>query len=293
MHQAGRGATGPVLIGLAMGILACVSVLQPSAPTGRHRVDPVSNAGARVGAVECFACHDSFEGHWVSSEYHGDCESCHGPGQRHTLTARPMDIRYPSSADCMACHEAGHATLIGWTTSAHERADVLCSDCHDTHGRALHALRPAPQAERATLPHASESTMLCASCHPEVAASLNLPSHHPVREGMMDCTDCHSPHADRGWALGATTDRCTGCHEGQGGPWIYEHAPVAEDCGTCHEPHGASATDLLAVTQPGVCISCHTVAQAGAVHDPFAFATRCTDCHSAVHGSYADPHLMR
>jgi hypothetical protein len=29
------------------------------------------------------------------------------------------------------------------------------------------------------------------------------------------------------------------------------------------------------------------------VHDPQAFVTRCTDCHHAVHGSFADPHLRR
>jgi DmsE family decaheme c-type cytochrome len=253
----------------------------------------VRGGGPPVGAEACLDCHDSFDGHWVSSEYHADCERCHGAGERHAFTARPIDVRYPSSADCMACHEGGHETLIGWRTSPHARAEVLCSDCHDTHARELHALREAPAGPRATLPQASESTKLCASCHPGVAASLNLPSHHPVREGMMDCTDCHSPHADRAWALGAETRRCTVCHEGQAGPWIFEHTPVAEDCGECHEPHGASALNLLAVTQPGVCISCHTIAEAGAVHDPYAYATRCTDCHSAIHGSYADPHLMR
>ena len=42
-----------------------------------------------------------------------------------------------------------------------------------------------------------------------------------------------------------------------------------------------------------LCISCHSVAESGAVHDPWAFSTRCSDCHSAVHGSFADPHLRR
>jgi DmsE family decaheme c-type cytochrome len=126
-----------------------------------------------------------------------------------------------------------------------------------------------------------------------VAASFDLPSHHPLREGMLGCTDCHAPHGERGVALGAATQLCSGCHQDYAGPWIYEHGPVTEDCGHCHAPHGASSRALLVTNEPGVCISCHTVAEAGAVHDPFAFVTRCSDCHSAVHGSYADPHLRR
>ena len=76
-------------------------------------------------------------------------------------------------------------------------------------------------------------------------------------------------------------------------PWIYEHPPVNEDCSYCHAAHGASADFLLETSQPATCISCHTLPIAGAVHQPFAFTTACTDCHNAVHGSYTDPHLRR
>ena len=292
MKVAGPAAPATLIAATAV-LLACVGVLAPPDPIGHRRVDPIERPGAYVGAAACFDCHDSFDGHRVSSDHHADCESCHGPGERHTLTARAADIRHPSSADCLACHDMGHTALIGWTTSPHARADVLCSDCHDTHNREIHNLRAVGPELYATLRHASSSTQLCASCHADVAASLNLPSHHPIREGMMDCTDCHSPHADGRLALGARTAACTGCHQEQAGPWIYDHAPVAEDCSYCHTPHGSSARFLLETTQPGACISCHTIAEAGAIHDPWAFATRCTDCHSAVHGSYADPHLMR
>ena len=110
---------------------------------------------------------------------------------------------------------------------------------------------------------------------------------------MLDCTDCHAPHQSRSGALGARTDSCAKCHQEVMGPWIYEHPPAAEDCAYCHVPHGASADDLLETSQPAVCISCHTLSTSGAVHDPWAFTTRCTDCHNAVHGSYTDPHLRR
>jgi hypothetical protein len=58
-------------------------------------------------------------------------------------------------------------------------------------------------------------------------------------------------------------------------------------------PHGAAADNLLIANQPGTCVFCHSVAEAGAVHDPQAYVTRCTDCHKAIHGSFADPHLRR
>ena len=32
---------------------------------------------------------------------------------------------------------------------------------------------------------------------------------------------------------------------------------------------------------------------AGAVHQPYALTTACSDCHSAIHGSFADPHLRK
>jgi predicted CXXCH cytochrome family protein len=68
---------------------------------------------------------------------------------------------------------------------------------------------------------------------------------------------------------------------------------VSEDCGYCHVPHGASADFLLEAPQPASCISCHTLPIQGAVHQPYAFTTACTNCHNAVHGSYSDPHLRQ
>jgi len=170
---------------------------------------------------------------------------------------------------------------------------VLCSDCHDAHDREPSQLRAPTDLDVTLLRHSTDSTRLCASCHPAVVAELGLPSHHPVKEGMLDCTDCHTPHDERVSGLGARTAQCSGCHQEVMGPWIYEHPPVTEDCGYCHVPHGATTDDLLEVSQPAACISCHTLAESGAVHDPWAFTTSCTDCHGAVHGSFTDPHLRR
>ncbi len=273
--------------------IACGSGWTLPEATGYRRTEPVQNAGAAIGAAACADCHASYEGHFVTSDYHADCETCHGPGERHAYTARARDIAQPGNKRCEACHQIGSKTLLGWPTSRHARAGVLCSDCHNTHNRELWHVRRVGKLEAGMLPFASGTTRVCASCHPGVVAQLNLPSHHPVREGMLECTDCHGAHEDRATSLGPDTRVCTTCHQEVAGPWIYEHAPVGEDCGYCHTPHGATADFLLGVPQPAGCISCHTIPISGAVHDPWAFTTRCTDCHNAIHGSYTDPILRR
>ncbi len=241
----------------------------------------------------CGDCHDSYGDHFVSSGAHPECESCHGPGELHAYSARPADIRYPSSDDCAACHERGTTTLLGWTSSPHARSNVICSDCHDTHNRELSNLRQTGALQTALLRQAGTTTRMCVSCHPEVRAQFDLPSHHPIGEGLLGCTDCHDPHASQRQSLGARTRLCAECHQEVVGPWIYEHPPVSEDCSYCHTPHGSSADFLLEVSQPAACISCHTLPTAGAVHQPYAFTTGCTDCHNAVHGSYTDPALRK
>lgn len=291
LRRALRGRRAWCGLLLSLGLLACVTW----APPARYyqRTAAVEDAGERMGADECLACHKSVQGHPAAPEYHRDCEACHGPGEAHWSSEKASDIRYPSNADCAACHATGRRTLMNWSTSQHARNGVLCSDCHNPHNREPRHLRTAPSAEKAVLGHARGSTETCAGCHPGVVAKLNLPSHHPVAEGMLSCTDCHSPHGDDRKTLGARTAMCTGCHQDHAGPWVYEHAPVTEDCAYCHTPHGSSADYLLEMNQPGACITCHSVAESGAVHSPWAFLTRCTDCHSAVHGSYSDPHLRR
>jgi DmsE family decaheme c-type cytochrome len=278
---------------LVGGFLACVAQWSPPDELGHRRIDPVGGAGAEVGARLCEDCHDSFEGHFVASNTHPDCESCHGPAQLHSHTARASDIRFPSSEDCASCHQIGRKTLLGWTTSPHARSGVICSDCHNTHNRELMNLRQSDKLGGTLLRHAGATTRMCASCHSEVTAQFNLPSHHPLREGMVECSDCHRAHESRRAALGAKTQTCVSCHQETAGPWIYSHPPVDEDCGYCHAPHGASADFLLEASQPAACISCHSLPIAGAVHQPYAFTTSCTDCHNAIHGSFADPHLRR
>jgi len=290
--SANRGARFLAACLLLAFAIACVARFAGE-PTGHRRTELVEDPGAFVGSEICLDCHDSFRGHFVRSEFHADCESCHGPAERHLYSARAVDIAYPSSETCAACHRIAETTLLGWSNSDHARAGVLCSDCHNTHNRELQHLRKTESPDEGLMLHAGAASRMCASCHPQITAQLELPAHHPILEGMLECTDCHSPHQSRDRSLGARTAVCTECHQDVAGPWIYEHAPATEDCGYCHTPHGSSVDFLLIASQPAACISCHTIPIAGAIHLPYAFSTACTDCHNAVHGSDSDPHLRR
>jgi DmsE family decaheme c-type cytochrome len=283
--------------GLAGFSASCVTKWLPPEPRAYHRTVAAAEVAEaeEVGYDECEVCHDEVNGLPPAPDYHPECEDCHGPGELHADSEEVAEIRFPSDADCLACHGTGRSTHLAWSSSEHMRAGLLCTDCHNPHNRVPQHVREASAMQSAILMHASDTTQLCTSCHPAVASQLNLPSHHPIREGMVDCTDCHDPHESRRLTLGDRTSLCSSCHQDHAGPWIYEHPPVAEDCTICHSTHGTNSDNLLTTNQPGSCLSCHSVILGhadGEVSTRQHF-NRCTDCHGAVHGSYADPHLRR
>ncbi len=256
---------------------------------------------------------------------HTGCEACHGPGSLHAQDGDTGKIfgfaeldTDQAAALCAKCHSNGH--LIDWTHSEHALADVGCADCHQIHGEKI-----------ATASLKKSEPELCYGCHQEEQAKANFPSHHPVKEGFMSCSDCHNPHGaelseERANAL------CFECHARYQGPFVFEHAPVQEDCNICHDPHGTVADNLLKQNEPFLCLQCHeshfhamrigasanasnlafsaynpdgTLAQtpSGTTGNPTtgttvpmtnslgehswqqAFGTKCTVCHSQVHGS--------
>lgn len=298
----------------AAGVIAGACASLQWQPLGPRRTAAIAGAQP-VGSEECLVCHDEVQGHEKIATYHAGCESCHGGGSLHADSEEPHDIRYPANADCLGCHAAGYDSHLQWGTGEHSRAGVLCSDCHNPHAITRRHLRERAQVG---FPRMDDRSRLCIECHREVAAQLTYSSHHPVAEGAMACTNCHDPHEDGRLRPGDRNQLCADCHQDYMGPWIFEHPPVVEGCTSCHAPHGAVGDDLLATTQPAICISCHSMndlwhhqslgtgiftnrpisqdrpvdpAEQIQRNEAYTFLRRCTDCHGAVHGSYTDEHL--
>jgi DmsE family decaheme c-type cytochrome len=229
------------------------------------------------------------------------CETCHGPGAEHAQRLHEGDPRPPigrfakgsratvseQNAVCLSCHSDNNR--VGWHGSVHERKDLACVSCHKIHSER------DPVRETATQPQ------VCYACHAQARADFDKFSAHPVRDGDLKCTSCHAPHDSLYPALLAKptlNQTCYTCHAQMRGPFLWEHAPVAEDCSNCHVPHGSVNPALLKLRPPLLCQQCHAPAGhpsiaytgqglPGRTPSGFLLAGSCTNCHSHVHGSNA------
>ena len=220
------------------------------------------------------------------------CEACHGPGAKHVAGGGDKNAinsnkstSFLSAGErnkfCLTCHQ-GNAR-IGWHGSMHGSNDVACSNCHKIHAERDPVLATATQAE------------VCYACHSEERQDFARPSSHPVRSGKFACNECHSVHGSNTNAMLAkptVNQTCYTCHAEKRGPFLWEHAPVAEDCTLCHSPHGGVNQALLKKNPPLLCQQCHTAAGhpavartpaglpgGGAGGSAFLLAGSCMNCH--------------
>jgi predicted CXXCH cytochrome family protein len=151
----------------------------------------------------------------------------------------------------------------------------------------------------------------CFTCHLETHAQFNLPQHHPLPEGRMNCVQCHDPHGmdilkpAGGLAMARVNQTCGSCHREQARPFVYEHEALREGCTVCHSPHGSMNPKMLVQRDNNLCLRCHAQNQgAPAVvapghifigkeeHTSHLKLGTCwsAGCHTAVHGSNVQPH---
>ena len=279
---------------------------------------------SRRGADTCLRCHDGSSGFPVYAIFqtvHGhpvldgspfrqggaaappaglQCEACHGPigahGRQVMAQGEPREpmiafggrgnaaLGVPNAL-CLECHRNyGRAR---WAGSAHEEAGLACASCHRIH------------AAEDPVRMASAQNAVCAACHRNVAADALKRSAHPIRESRLICRDCHDPHGGIGAALTlrpSINESCFACHAEKRGPFLWEHAPVAEDCSICHLPHGSNQPALLVRRPPQLCQGCHSsvghrsLPQLAEFLPPspasaFLVGKACLNCHAEVHGS--------
>jgi len=260
-----------------------------------------------VGKSKCLECHkkqearlaDTLHGQSVdlrtpASRGEGLCETCHGPGKIHSVSSLKTDIKsfkvLPAStanATCLSCH-ANRTTHINWAGSKHDARNVSCVSCHTVH----HSVSESFQLKTV------RATDTCVSCHKQQALKIRKSSHMPLTEGKMECTSCHSPHGStnvRMLRVGNTiNESCVSCHTEKRGPFLNEHAPVANNCVTCHDPHGSNNDRLLVAKVPMLCQRCHVPSRHPAtIYDGAQLAAAsnrilgrgCINCHQQIHGS--------
>lgn len=259
------------------------------------RLNPAFAGATFVNDAEtCLTCHDDRRTSYLETRHakasvassRGNtvgCESCHGPRSKHvenpTAELRIDSSSRSAAAVCLQCHESG--PRLGWKAGAHQANDVSCTSCHTVMEQ---------KGERALL--AKETVRdTCYQCHADVRAETNKLSHHPVREGRMDCASCHNVHGSAPSLLAKNTvnDTCYSCHTEKRGPFLWEHAPARESCVNCHTPHGSSQPNLLAARAPFLCLNCHSygghvnLPRYNRVSNPYG--SGCANCHISVHGS--------
>ncbi len=255
-----------VLVVISCGTVNRTVVVLPNVPGAKY-----------IGSKECEQCHDEICRGFVTADHSrlvapgpnalgAGCESCHGPCSLHS--------------------DSGGETKPPYSFTSG---------------------RPQPAGSSARLvetpPRATET--VCYECHGEVRGQFNLPNHHPVPEGKMSCTQCHSPHKGSiyrggGTALLSLNETCFTCHPAQRGPFTFEHEALREGCTVCHTVHGGVNAKMLTERNANLCLKCHfQQVKSGAIfiggkdHTLSLQQGTCwsAGCHEAVHGSRVNSSL--
>jgi DmsE family decaheme c-type cytochrome len=294
------------------------SPAQAGAPANvSSQAQPAGPPGA-WSASDCSVCHDKTVNANFQHSAHGkgdqSCATCHKNVSEHfrskvagetggpTPSLKALKVRDVNDT-CLTCHEKG--ARANWHGGLHDRRDTGCISCHSIHS--FKSARAQLKTE-----HDAET---CFTCHKQIRAKYQRTSHHPVREGKMECSNCHNPHdSTQPKMIDAATvnDKCYQCHTEKRGPFLWEHEPVRENCLTCHDPHGSNHPRLTLAMQPYLCQRCHANSgHPGTLYDknnaiggplvatappsgvtttqtivsPRILSRGCPNCHNQIHGS--------
>ena len=270
---------------------------------GGARAAGQAPARSEVDVGDCRSCHEAVVKTIEATRHfrvEGRCTACHEGVPEHLKSVldngqpgaivriRKQPVQQANEA-CESCHDKGKAAH--YQGSPHDRRGIGCGSCHSVHGF---------KSEKGLFKTVRESET-CFSCHPSVRTRMNRVSHHPLREGVMQCSACHDTHGSNPKLIAAdwVNETCYQCHTEKRGPFLWEHASARDSCLNCHDPHGSNHRPLLITKPPYLCQRCHlNTLHAATLYDgrdtprgqaPTAFGTgrACTNCHRSIHGSNA------
>ena len=224
--------------------------------------------------------------------------SCANSGR--TLMAPPSipGATFVGSEECATCHED---TVRDFKTADHARLqakgeNAVNMGCESCHGPG--SLHVEAGGGAGTIINPEKSPDTCYQCHLDKKAQFSMPFAHPVENGKMSCSDCHSPHKGSAMKGGGTqiasmNDTCINCHTAQRGPFVFPHDATRDGCTTCHNPHGSVNQKMLTERNMNLCMKCHSqevgLGNIGNHSHSGYGSSRGTcwtsGCHEAVHGS--------
>ncbi|MFH1851501.1 MAG: cytochrome c3 family protein [Candidatus Neomarinimicrobiota bacterium] len=208
-----------------------------------------------------------------------DCGVCHvqdkkkhpgGKGSEMVLAGTVAEL-------CTGCHDAP----LDEADQHPPVAEGECTACHDPH-----------QGDQADMLKGATAGEVCNQCH-DTGGTGDKYIHGPVAVGACDV--CHSSHGKLGQGLlkfDGVNAACYDCHEMKKeeiNALANIHAPVAESCSGCHDPHSSAYRFQLLSTTPELCFECHgniqgIIAGADSHHEAVEDQLSCYNCHNS-HGS--------
>jgi len=253
------------------------------------KINQPAKLTADQSAAICALCHSSGETmDWTHSEHamaDVACTDCH---TMHGETTAKANLKQADPELCFGCHREQQAKTNFPSHHPIREGKMTCSDCHNPHGE---------------LRTEEEDRDLCLKCHARYQGPFVF-EHAPVEEG---CNVCHDPHGSVANNLLQQSEPflCLQCHESHfhatrvGGTASAANVAFSSTnpdgsiattptAGTVVPPDtfptgGSTPATVVAGTAPGATVQITNTL--GEHSWQMAFGTKCTVCHSVVHGS--------
>lgn len=220
----------------------------------------------------CLKCHSAgTHMEWAGNEHALNdvaCTDCHKIHQDKTVAPHSLKMAQPEL--CYSCHQEYRAKANFPSHHPIREGKMTCTSCHEAHGSGQKNLKTEERVND-----------LCLNCHSRYQGPFVF-EHVPVQE---DCTICHDAHGTVANNLLRQSEPflCLQCHEshfhitreGATIPAGNVALDANKDGGTTY-PAGQTISSSNSVTMPN---------NLGAEGWRMAFGTKCSVCHTQVHGS--------